>query len=282
MNIQCFYRMIDNKSSISIVGCGWLGTPLAQTFLQDGMIVKGSTTSQQKTDLLKGLGIKPYLLKLPSETTIEPALFDADFLVINLPPGRRNPNVVHDYPAAIGQISDAVKTNPRIKKIIFISSTSVYGESLNIIDETTPTIPETESGRALVRAEALIEDIGKSYVLLRFGGLAGPGRHPGRFLAGKSGLFSGDQVVNFLHLDDAIGVIRCFINDRFEQEIFNVVSPMHPRKKDFYNKMSEMLGLEPPDFNSSTGGWKREISTEKLMQQTNYEFKFLNPMACTF
>ena len=36
------------KDKIGIIGCGWLGLPLAKLFLKNGFLVKGSTTSKEK------------------------------------------------------------------------------------------------------------------------------------------------------------------------------------------------------------------------------------------
>lgn len=269
-------------SSVAIVGCGWLGLPLARVLLEDGMIVKGSTTNPTKLNVLKDIGVEPYLLNVPSEMLPDPSLFNVDCLVLNLPPGRRNPNVFRDYPLAIAQIVDAFKDLTGIKRIIFVSSTSVYGESFDIIDENTPAIPSTDSGKALLLAEKIVVECNINSIILRFGGLAGPGRHPGKFLAGKTGLSSGVQPVNFLHLQDAIGVIRYFAKNDFGQELYNVVAPLHPRKDDFYKLMSAKAGLTEPSFDSTGTSYKREISVEKLLKETSYQFKYPDPMRFTF
>jgi len=47
---------------ISILGCGWLGLPLAEHFRDAGYSVKGSTTSDDKIELLKGKQIAPFLI----------------------------------------------------------------------------------------------------------------------------------------------------------------------------------------------------------------------------
>ena len=49
---------------ISILGCGWLGLPLAKALLEKGFSVKGSTTSVQKLPLLKNIGAAPFLITL--------------------------------------------------------------------------------------------------------------------------------------------------------------------------------------------------------------------------
>jgi 3-hydroxyisobutyrate dehydrogenase-like beta-hydroxyacid dehydrogenase len=54
---------------ISILGCGWLGFPLAKKLIEIGFEVKGSTTSENKLALLKSNNIEPFLLRL-SESKI--------------------------------------------------------------------------------------------------------------------------------------------------------------------------------------------------------------------
>ena len=38
---------------VSVLGCGWLGKPLAISLLDEGYSVKGSTTSEDKLELLE-------------------------------------------------------------------------------------------------------------------------------------------------------------------------------------------------------------------------------------
>lgn len=49
---------------ISILGCGWLGLPLAKSLLEKGFSVKGSTTSIKKIALLEKFGIHPHIVTL--------------------------------------------------------------------------------------------------------------------------------------------------------------------------------------------------------------------------
>ena len=41
---------VENKKIIGILGCGWLGLPLAQQLVEDGHIVRGSTTQNSKLE----------------------------------------------------------------------------------------------------------------------------------------------------------------------------------------------------------------------------------------
>ncbi len=49
---------------ISILGCGWLGLPLAKSLIEKRFSVKGSTTSEAKIVLLKNVGIAPFQIAL--------------------------------------------------------------------------------------------------------------------------------------------------------------------------------------------------------------------------
>ena len=42
--------MKEEREKISILGCGWLGLPLAKSLLAKGYKIKGSTTSESKLE----------------------------------------------------------------------------------------------------------------------------------------------------------------------------------------------------------------------------------------
>mgnify|MGYP003539488980 CR=1 FL=1 len=79
-------------TQISILGCGWLGFPLAKTFLEKGFKVKGSTTSEDKLSVLKNEGIAAFKIAL-SEDKIDGNIADflnvSEILIIDIPPKLR-------------------------------------------------------------------------------------------------------------------------------------------------------------------------------------------------
>ncbi|PCH61795.1 MAG: hypothetical protein COC19_04240 [SAR86 cluster bacterium] len=52
------------NKEISLLGCGWLGFPLAINLTRKGYNVKGSTTSESKLAKLKSNGIIPFCIHL--------------------------------------------------------------------------------------------------------------------------------------------------------------------------------------------------------------------------
>ena len=76
--------------SISILGCGWLGFPLAKCLVKSGWQVKGSTTELKKMKELKAAGIDPFMIKLGENPSLCSAdiFLDSEYLIVNVPPSK--------------------------------------------------------------------------------------------------------------------------------------------------------------------------------------------------
>lgn len=255
---------------ISVLGCGWFGLPLAKTLQGQGYHVKGSTTTSDKLALLDKHSIKPFLIDLQETgTKIDPDFFDCDVLVVSIPP-KRSSGQQDSYPAKIEQIRKAAVG--RSKNVIFISSTSVYGDENDAIDETSLRKPDTASGIAMVDAEDILlkEKIFHTSVI-RFAGLVGPGRNPGRFFAGKTDIPNGQAPINLIHLIDCIQLTVHLIRQNAFGHVFNGCSPDHPQKQHFYTHAAEASGLPSPHFIDEIKSWKM-IQSEKSSTVLNYKY----------
>ena len=98
---------------ISILGCGWLGLPLACELVNKGDQVNGSTRDPDKIGQIKEQGINPFLLELSPEMICENAdeFFDSEILILNIPPARRD-DIVDFHPRQIQSIIDAEWGSP--------------------------------------------------------------------------------------------------------------------------------------------------------------------------
>lgn len=265
---------------IAIMGAGWLGRPLGQALVKQGHLVNASTTSPEKMIELKADGMAPYLIKAEASgitgTDVDD-FFDAEVLILNIPPGgRRNPNVEQDHPRQIQQIL-AKATKSGVQKLVFISSTSVYGNTNERVTEETPTQPSTASGRALVAAEQLVQQQSGANTIVRMSGLVGGERQAGRFFAGKKEVPNGSAPINFIHRKDAVQVILAILEQKAWGEIFNACADEHPEKAVFYAAQAKKQGYEPPTFLPGKSNYKT-ISNQKLKQQLGYKFAYPNPM----
>ncbi|MGI9547342.1 MAG: SDR family oxidoreductase [Flavobacteriaceae bacterium] len=249
------------NKKIGVLGCGWLGLPLAKSLVKKGYVVYGTTTNSGKLTDLEKDGIIPILFRLHPEEIKEPALEflnQLDILVINVPPGiRRDPG--RRYFDEMKLLATHIKKNG-VPNVLFVSSTSVYGNAEGEINEGTSLTPQTESAKQLAATERLfIEDKNLSTTIVRFGGLIGPRRHPVNQLAGKTDLRNGDDVVNLIHLSDCIQLLEAIIQNSWWDEIFNAVYPDHPRKEEYYKSEAIKRGLKAPTYKEVSGRKKGKI-----------------------
>ena len=75
---------------ISILGCGWLGLPLAKHFIAQGYTVKGSTTRAERLGELEAAGVQTVRFNLAAidERACRELCAGSEVLVIAVPPGR--------------------------------------------------------------------------------------------------------------------------------------------------------------------------------------------------
>ncbi len=271
---------MNNKPTISIIGCGWLGLPLGAFLVEKGFDVKGSTTRREKILILKENGILPFLIKAGQFLEGEniDSFFQSEILIINIPPGRRNPNVENTHPKEIQNIVEKAAEGI-VKKIIFVSSTGVYGDSNSIVNEKDKPNPASSTGKALVQIEDFLQSDNRfKTTILRMAGLVGGDRKAGRFLAGKQNVQNGTAPVNLVHRDDCIRVINQIIDLELWGDLFNVCSDQHPTREEFYIHQARKQGFEAPQFAKNSEPSFKIISNEKLKKKLNYTFLHPDPM----
>ncbi len=271
---------------VAIVGLGWLGMPLAMSLNARGWQVTGSKTSLDGVEAARMCGIESYLLNLEPELMCDPddlnALMQADAPVITLPARRTGAGDAF-YLQAMQEIVDSALAY-RIPRIIFTSSTSVYGDVPGVVKENTPRQPVTASGRVLKELEDWLHNLpGTSVDILRLAGLVGPARHPGRFLAGKTAP-NGQHGVNLVHLDDVVAAITLLLQAPKGGHIYNLCAPQHPSRDNFYTVMAQQLGLAPPNFTASHRGEEKGkvIDGNRICHELGFEYLYPDPMLMPF
>jgi nucleoside-diphosphate-sugar epimerase len=164
-----------------------------------------------------------------------------------------------------------------IKKVLFISSTSVYESQNKELREGEEGNPEKASGRALLAAEKLFTESDKfETTILRFGGLIGYDRNPARFLQGKTNV-AGESPVNLIHRDDCVNIIAQILDKGIWGEVFNASSPEHPTKRGFYTKAAKISEVAAPGFTDELEDFKI-INSDKLIKALDYSFAYKSPM----
>ncbi|MEZ7499260.1 SDR family NAD(P)-dependent oxidoreductase [Flavobacterium sp. Arc3] len=259
---------------ISVLGCGWLGFPLAKALLEKKFRVNGSTTSADKISKLENVGIHPFLISLETDGVtgrITDFLKDSSILIIDIPPklrGTNKENFVSKIEALIPFIEKST-----IENVLFISSTSVYGDANDQVTEETPLNPDSESGKQLAIVEGVLHNNSRfKTTILRFGGLIGEDRNPIKFIAAKENLENPDAPINLIHQTDCIGIILRIIEKNSWGETYNAATPVHPSRKVYYTQKALKLNLIPPTFNHEKPSLGKTILTDKLVKNLDYTF----------
>jgi len=248
--------MSKQTKTVSILGCGWYGMELAKLLRQQNYQVKGSTTSPEKLSTLAREGISAHLLLLgKEESQINVDFFESDLLIICIPP-KKSASAQNIFVDKINQLIHLIKDSP-IQNVIFISSTAVYGEQNKSVKEDEALSPVTDSGKAILEAENLLKAQNDfQTTIIRFAGLIGPGRDPGKFFAGKTELPNGRAPINLIHLDDCLSLTLQIILQNAYGHTFNACAPDHPQKQKFYTRASIKAGLQKPSFIDELKNWK--------------------------
>jgi len=260
-----------SQNKIGIIGCGWLGLPLAKEFISNNYKVKGSTTTKEKLEILKTEGIEAYLIDLSEKSisdSIDSFLCELDILIINIPPKiKKEGNTSYS-----SKIEKIIKYSNKVKNILFISSTSVYGSMQGRIDSNTIALPDSKNGKEILKTENLVKN--KNYTILRFGGLVGEGRNPLKYLVQKNEVLNADAPINYIHQKDCIGIINAIISKGKWGETYTAVAPFHPSKIDYYNYICDYKKIKRLNFSNKKTEINKEIYDDRIENELNYTFKF--------
>lgn len=269
--------------TISVLGCGWFGMPLAIRLVRAGFQVNGATTTEAKRKRMKEHHINDFLIQLNPglHSDARPdVFFDTDALVLNIPPGRGGDNTASRYRLMMDNLLPHI-TGSGIQLVIFVSSTSVYANLNRTVEESDAGSGElSEGGKIMLETEQLLRQRQEfDTTVLRFAGLYGDDRHPARYLAGRDGLQNPGAPVNLVHLEDCIRITERILRQQMGGEIFNVVCDEHPNRKTYYSEMTRRMGLKKPEFTETEAGmdsWK-QVSNRYMKSRLPYIFKYKSP-----
>ncbi|WP_076540016.1 NAD-dependent epimerase/dehydratase family protein [Shewanella sp. UCD-KL21] len=266
-------------NSIAIIGCGWFGLPLATRLVKQGYQVSGTKRTQAGCEHLSSLGIDAYKLDL-SEQDIDATqldgLLEADALIINIPPGLRRGET--HYLEHIKTLVNVIAPR-QYQRVIFISTTGVYPAENRIMTEADAVANDDKSA-ILLAAESLIAAM-ENACIVRFAGLIGPKRHPGKFFAAKTDVSGANVAVNLVHLDDCIQAMEAILaatsSGQNVSSYYNLTAPSHPTRAEFYQAAAADLGLAAPQFNQTQLASK-VINGDLICQQLNFNYIHPDPL----
>ena len=186
---------------VVIFGLGFTTQRLARRLIEKGRPVYAAVRDEGRYSELRNLGVK--LCTLSAE---------------ELP---KNATIIHSIPPLGEPEKTAIRNLIRVitpRRIIYISSTSVYG-SLSDVDEETAEAPNEKKGHARIDEERWIEarENPWSSLILRSAAIYGPGRgihvrlREGRLKDGEMPRGAG-SIVSRIHVDDLVAHLEASID----------------------------------------------------------------------
>lgn len=272
---------------IFIAGCGDIGCRIASKAVSRGIEVAALSRSEKRMELIKGVKAVTGSLDDPENL---PSLPVKDSAVIYLvpPPG----GGIQD--TRVTAFLGSLKPGEEPSKIIYISTTSVYGDcGEQLVDESFPLNPGNHTARRRVDAEQQMQkwcmEHEVSLAILRVSGIYSIDRIPMHRIYSREPLldeaFSG--FTNRIHADDLANICLAAVERAEDGDIFNVSDGEIGRMNDYFNAITDAIGVERlpvvgPDearqlMTPLMYGYmteSRKINSEKMIRKLGIKLEF--------
>lgn len=261
--------------TVIIAGCGDLGTAVGLRFAELGQHVVGMRRSPEK--LLAP--IEGWSVDLTQPLPALPATTDT--VIVPVAADRRTPDAYRSaYIDTVMNLVGALERDglhPR--RFLFVSSTAVYGvDDGSWIDEETEAVAASETGAIIREAERALHQRMPSAIVLRLGGLYGPGR--GRLIRsvsdGTATIAQHTQFTNRIHRDDAADAIVHLTTDVADPAPVYLGVDQEPtdRGEVLTFLASELAAPMPPvSVNETQRGMGKRCSSA-LLAATGFDFTY--------
>ncbi|GKT12637.1 MAG: hypothetical protein ISEC1_P1616 [Thiomicrorhabdus sp.] len=266
-------------ANILIAGCGDIGCILGTQLSEQGHKVFGL---RRNIDNIPE-GIHPIKADLSATLNNLPKQIDYVFYMASA--GKYNDVAYYQaYVQGVKNLIAAVE-DKKIKRLFFISSTSVFGQDEGEqVNESSPTCDANFSTKRLLMGEEAVTESNLNSTIIRFGGIYGPGRTHLIDLVRDGKAHCMENVwSNRIHSDDCSGLLSHLVAmdektpDSLEA-LYVGVDNTPTLSCDVYAWLSEQLCVPEADHCEPTENARqmrsnKRISNEKI-RSTGYEFKY--------
>lgn len=273
------------STSLTIFGCGYIGSALAKSALDKNWQVSALTRNEETGKRLEELGVhKVVVSRLDTDewhTYLNP---EQDYVVNCV--GAFSPSLdgyVTSYIEGQKSVMEWLE-NGKVSSYLFTSSCSVYPQTgRKLVDEKASCAGVSDKGGLLLAAEGISfpppHSISRSFVL-RLGGIYGPRRHllvdkvkEGIVLDGNA-----DRILNLIHRDDAVSaILSCLSADEKNLgRIYNLTDGAPSSRGQIVEWLANKLEVPVPSFseNDEEDVPNRKISSQRIMEELNWSPTF--------
>ena len=237
---------VPDPSSVFIIGCGDIGRRVAA--LWQALPVTGLVSSAASAEHLQQAGMTPLQANLDDPASLKDLpLADALVYYFAPPPatGTTDPRMQH-FLAAI----DPAHLPSRI---VYISTSGVYGDrGGEVVNEDTPPNPVVDRARRRYDAEQQLRRFGQKHgipvVILRVGGIYGPGRLPIKRLRDRVPIIHEHLApsTNRIHADDLAQICVAAGRRGRADAVYNVSDGTQSNMTEYFNTVADFLKLPRP------------------------------------
>lgn len=259
--------------TIVIAGCGDLGTEAGLRFVEAGHRVVG---------IRRNAAVLPESFEARSADLTNDDIDlpdDTEAVVIATTPDERTPEGYRRaYVDTLKGLLDAVDRLPvRPRRLVWVSSTAVYGvDDGRWLDESSPLEATSGTAAVVIEAEEIFRVRVPDGVILRLGGIYGPGRDRliGQVRAG--GEFSSpDHWVNLIHRDDAAAAIVHLVTGVADPApVYLGVDGRPALRRDIATFVAERLGIDPPELPAASDSATGKRLANDLLAATGFTWEY--------
>ncbi|HWQ93389.1 MAG TPA: SDR family oxidoreductase [Clostridia bacterium] len=270
---------------VLIVGCGYIGRAVGAELVSTGHEVYGLRRSAEAAANLEASGIRFLSGDIRKPGDLERLPGDYDW-VVNCVAAAGSDQYESVYVEGNRNLVRRFAARPP-QKYVYTSSTGVYGQTDgSLVDESSPTQPDTETGRMLVRAEEVLRAaVGEGFpaVILRVSGIYGPGRGYWlrQFLSGLAVMEGrGERWLNMVHREDVAGAIVAALARGVPGETYNVSDDEPVMQLEVYQWLAARLGKPLPPASAGEpvlkkrGTTNKRIANRRLRHELNYQLRY--------
>ncbi len=273
-------------SKIFCFGVGYTGNEIAKYFLLNKWSVTGTARSPipEREKNIKLVKYDP----INGHIDLTRELEDAHTVIISIPPNDQGDMVLnHNH-------KDIINARSSIKRIIYLSSTSVYGDADGkTVYEDSKINPQSIMASNRSKAEEQWTKFCIKYSIpldiLRLSGIYGKGRNQIRYLLNGSArrIIKEGQFFNRIHVEDIAKIVYQLTKISHGSEIFNISDDLPSPSNTVIEYASELLNIKPPepilfkDLKLNDKGRvfylnNRIVSNAKIKKILNYNFEYPN------
>ena len=196
-------------AKILIVGCGSIGTQLAEVLTAKGHQVVGLKRNPPVSEVSTSMVYLKADISASEALKALPLDFDYVYFIVS-PDGRNQDSYEAIYKTGINNLLVHFSNAETAPQWFFISSTSVYGQTQGEgVDENSITCPENTPSQLIRLAEQRLIALNAHHVIVRFSGIYGPGREYLLRMARQVPAIQQDPpyYTNRIHQTDCVGVL---------------------------------------------------------------------------